>query len=123
MLGFSRLSCSRNAPSLLISNGTSGITARLNVGEIGGEEGGLAAVTAEKLDDGNAFMRARWRTQRSDEIDAACDGGAEADAVICTENIIVHRLGDGHHREALLVEAPGVTERVVTSDSDQSVNM
>ncbi len=57
-----------------------------------------------------------------DELHAAGDGRAEANAVVRAVNVVVHCLGDGDDGEAFHVQALAVGERVITANGDQHVN-
>ncbi len=95
----------------------------VDAGQVGADQAGLAGVAAEQFDDGDALVGAGAGTQLADELDAAGDGRAEADAIVRAVNVIVHRLGDCHHRETLAVQPLAVTERVVATDGDQPVDL
>ena len=105
-----------------MSNGTSEITARSTPGEVRGDQRRLAAVAAEQLDHGDPLVRAGARAQVVDELHAAGDRGREADAVVGAVDVVVHRLRDRDHRDALVVHAERVRERVVAADRDQHVD-
>ena len=90
-------------------------------GEVGGDQRRLAAVAAEELDDGDPLVRAGRCAEVVDELHAARDGGGEADAVVRPVDVVVHRLRDRHHGDALVVQAQRVREGVVAADRDQDV--
>ena len=80
----------------------------------------LAAVAAEQLDHGDALVRAGRGAQGVDELDAPGDRGREPDAVVGAVDVVVHRLRDGDHRDALVVQAQPVRQRVVAADRDRA---
>src|ERR1700680_3575157 len=56
------------------------------------------------------------------QLDRARDAGAEADAVVGTIDVVVHRLRDGDYLHPFVVQAFAVAERVVASDRYQYVD-
>ena len=67
-------------------------------------------------------MRAGAGAQLVNELHAAGDRGAKADAVVRPVYVVVHRLGDGHDWEAFAVQALAKAERVIAADGDQAVD-
>ena len=57
-----------------------------------------------------------------DEIDASCDCGGKADAVVRTEDVVIHRLGNGQYRKSFLMEPFAVAQGVVAADRDEDVD-
>ena len=56
-----------------------------------------------------------------DELDTAGDRRRESDAVVGAVDVVVHRLRDGDHRDALVVESKAVRQGVVAADRDERV--
>src|ERR1044071_2814245 len=54
-----------------------------------------------------------------DELNAASDRGAEADAVISAENVVVHRLRNGDDFDAFTMQTLAVAERIIAADGNQ----
>ena len=94
----------------------------VSAGEEARDQRGLAAVAAEQLDHRDPLMAAGRRPQRMDELDAAAHGGREADAVVGAVDVIVHGLGDRHHRHAFFMEPRRIGQRVVAADRHQRVD-
>ena len=94
----------------------------VDIGQVGRDQRRLAAVAAEQLDHRDSLVAAGRRAQRVNKLDAARDGGGEADAVVGAEDIVVHRLGDSDHAQALAVQPHRERERVVAADRHQRVD-
>jgi hypothetical protein len=58
-----------------------------------------------------------------DGVGGARYGGRKADAVFGVADIVVHRLRNADHLDALLVEMRGVAQRVVAADGDQVIDL
>ena len=67
-------------------------------------------------------MRAGRGAEVIGHLDGAGHGGAESDTIVSAGHVIVHRLGDGHHIDPLLVEVNAIAQRVVAADGDQIVD-
>src|SRR5690606_23029296 len=93
----------------------------VDAGQVRGDERGFTRVAPEQLDDGDPLVRAGAGPQVVDKVHAARHGGAEPDAVIRPEDVVIHRLGDGQHVYALAVQPLGIAERVVAADGDNHV--
>ena len=67
-------------------------------------------------------MRAGAGAELVDEVHRPRDRGGEPDAVVGPVDVVVHRLGDRDHRDALVVEAERERQRVVPADRDHRVD-
>ena len=74
---------------------------RCHVGRV---ERGEAAVAAEDPEDPDALVRPERRALPVDGLLGAGDGGREADAVLGALDVVVHGLGDGDERHAVVVQ-------------------
>src|SRR6267143_58979 len=86
------------------------------------QQRGEAGVAAEDLDHEKALVRTRRRAQAVRELDRPRHAGAEADAVVGPEDVVVHRLRNGDDIHALVVQPFAVAERVVAPDRNQDVD-
>ena len=67
-------------------------------------------------------MRSSGRAQAVRQLDGACHARAEADAVVGAVHVVVHRLRYADHVDPFVVEAPAVTERIVSTDRNEHVD-
>ena len=88
----------------------------------GGKHGGEAGVAAEDFDDHETLVRAGGGAEAVDHLNGARDASAEADAVVCAGDVVVHGLGNADDFEACFVEADAIAQRVVAADGDESVD-
>ena len=87
-----------------------------------GVERDPAGVAAHHLDDHDAVVRLRGRVQPVDRLGRDGDGRVEAERVVGAVEVVVDRLRDADHREAVLrVQAGGDAERVLAADRDERV--
>ena len=76
-------------------------------GHVGREEGRERGVAAEDPEDPDALVAAERRPLAVDELLGPGDRRREADAVLRTGHVVVHRLGDGHDLDVSAGEDPG----------------
>ena len=88
----------------------------------GRQHGGVARVASEDLHHQKAFVRSGGGAQPVRHLDGAGDAGTEADAIIGSGNVVVHRLGNRNHLHAFLVEPHAVAQRVIATDGDQEID-
>ncbi len=67
-------------------------------------------------------MRTHRGAHIGDELNTAGDRRRETDAVVRSENVIVHGFWNGHHREAFFVQAHTKTEGIVAADGNHHIN-
>ena len=67
-------------------------------------------------------MGAGNRAQVVDQRDGAGHAGAEADAVVGSRYIVIHRFWDSNDLEAFLIKPHAVTQRIVPADRDQVID-
>ena len=123
MAGIAILVRGDHARQLFHVEGHLGDDGPVHVGQIAGDEAGLAAVAAEQLDEADALVAADGRAQIVQGLHGAGDGRAEADAVVGAEHIVVHGLGNGDLGIPGLVQPRGVAEGVVAADGDEGVDL
>jgi hypothetical protein len=104
-----------------MSKGTSEMMARSAPAQVGGDQGGLARMTAEEFHHADALVGAGGGAELVDEADAAGDGGGETDTVVGAEDVVVHRLGDADDGEAFAMDAGRVSQGVLTADGHQDI--
>ena len=102
--------------------GNLGDEGAIHTRQVGGDERGLAGVAAEEFDDADPFVGAGAGPEIVDEIDAPGHRRGEADAVVGAVDVVVHCLGNRHHRKPFAVEPFGVAEGVVAADGYEGVD-
>ena len=88
----------------------------------GREHGSVTSVTAENFDDHETLVRGGGGAKTIDELECACDAGAESDAIVGAGDIIVHGFRDSDYLETFAMQAETVAKSVIASDGDERVN-
>ena len=86
------------------------------------QQRGVARIAAEDFDYEEALVRTGGCAQPVRELDRARHAGAESNAVVGPENVVVHRLWNGHDIHTLVVQPFAIAERIVPADGDQNVD-
>ena len=84
--------------------------------DVRGVPGCVAGVAAEDPKDTDALVAAERRALAVDQLLGPGHRRREPDAVLGAVDVVIHRLRDGDHREALFPDARRVAQRVVAPD-------
>jgi len=95
----------------------------VHVSQVGGDQRGLARVAPEQLYDSDPLVGTTGGAQVVNHVDAARDSRGETDAVVGAIDIVVHCLGDGDYRHALVVQAGGIGKGVVAANDQQGIQI
>src|SRR5215467_68996 len=81
-----------------------------------------AGVATEDFQHHETLVGAGGSAQAIDHLNRARDASAEADAIVCARDVVVHGFRNADDFEAFFVETDPVTERVVAADGNERVN-
>ena len=95
----------------------------VDLGQVGRHQRSLTRVAAEQLNHSDAFMRSNRSTKLRDVLDAARHRGREADAVVGSEDIVVHGLRHGDHLHSLGVHPVRIAQGVIAADGDKGLDV
>ncbi|CAB4870406.1 unannotated protein [freshwater metagenome] len=84
--------------------------------------GDPSGVAAHHLDDEHPVVGLGRGVEAVDRVGGDLDGGVEAEGVVGPGEIVVDRLRDAHHRDAVVGESRGDAERVLAADRDQRLD-
>ena len=90
--------------------------------DVGRVQRGEPGVATEDAEDADPLVAAERRALPVDGLLGPRDGGREADAVLGPLDVVVHRLGDRHQRDAGIGEDLRVRQRVVATDRHEDVD-